>query len=200
MTSTSHKIFGLAALLLAVLFPVYWIGAIGFSLDDTQMAWRKDFMSLDAWDLVFLIIGTLEIVVYIGLSRYFRHQINGRWASVLLMVMALLVAVFHSSLLIDVTIGLGMVEASTGVLDVMALAVLIVLFLYSLTLLTLSVVLLAQFPRLSALVKVFAVVAAVTAIIQLSVVFSVANLLLFPFLMLIVSFHFFLGENNIEVV
>lgn len=200
MNTSTQKLFGIAALALAVLFPIYWINAIGFAFDVGEMSYREDFTTLDAWDLVFLIIGLLEITVYVGLRNYFKDQINGGLAGVLLLIMAALIALTHATLLIDLTVGLGLFQASPSFLDTIAIGSILVLGLYAVTLFALAIALLVRFPELPTLIKIFAALALITAGSQITIVFSFANIILFPILMLIVAFHFLLGDNNVEVV
>lgn len=200
MNTSTQKLFGIAALALAVLFPIYWINAIGFAFDVGEMSYREDFTTLDVWDLIFLIIGLLEITVYVGLRNYFKDQINGGFAGVLLLIMAGLIALTHATLLIDLTVGLGLFDATPGFLDTIAIGSILVLGLYAVTLFALAIALLVRFPELPTLIKIFAALALITAGSQITIVFSFANIILFPILMLIVAFHFLLGDNNVEVV
>lgn len=200
MNTSTQKLFGIAALALAVLFPIYWINAIGFAFDVGEMSYREDFTTLDVWDLIFLIIGLLEMTVYIGLRNYFKDQINGGLAGVLLLIMAGLIALTHATLLIDLTVGLGLFQASPNFLDTIAIGSILVLGLYAVTLFALAIALLVRFPELPTLIKIFAALALITAGSQITIVFSFANIILFPILMLIVAFHFLLGDNNVEVV
>ncbi|RUO48271.1 hypothetical protein CWE21_06915 [Pseudidiomarina aquimaris] len=200
MNTSTQKLFGISALALAVLFPIYWINAIGFAFDVGEMSYREDFTTLDVWDLIFLIIGLLEITVYVGLRNYFKDQINGGFAGVLLLIMAGLIALTHATLLIDLTVGLGLFSATPGFLDTIAIGSILVLGLYAVTLFALAIALLVRFPELPTLIKIFAALALITAGSQITIVFSFANIILFPILMLIVAFHFLLGDNNVEVV
>ncbi|WP_417690239.1 hypothetical protein [Pseudidiomarina sp.] len=200
MNTSTQKLFGISALALAVLFPIYWINAIGFAFDVGEMSYRQDFTTLDVWDLIFLIIGLLEITVYIGLRNYFKDQINGGLAGVLLLIMAGLIALTHATLLIDLTVGLGLFQASSSFLDTIAIASILVLGLYAVTLFALSIALLVRFPELPTLIKIFAALGLITAGSQITIVFSFANIILFPVLMLIVAFHFLLGDTGVEVV
>lgn len=200
MDSHLQKLFGVLAIVLAILFPVYWIDSIGLAIDDAEMAFANDMLALTGRDLLFLIIGVLEVAVYCGLSIHFRSQINGGWASKILLVMAGLVVIFHTSLIVDLLAEFGLWQPSENMLGLIVLAASIILGLFSFAMLALGVVLLAQFIHLPTLLKLFAVVAVVAAVAQISVVFAFANLLLFPLLMLIASFHFLLGETHVEVV
>lgn len=200
MNTSTQKFFGIAALALAVLFPVYWIGGLGFAINDMTFTLRTDLQTLNAWDALFLVIGILEVTVYIGLHRYFRHQINGGAAAILLLIMAALVALFHCSLLVDLTLGLGLLNASNAVLDLMTFTGAVVLGVYALVLGALGIVLFTRFPQLPPLLKAFSVLAFITAIVQITVVLAIVNLVLFPVLMVVVAFHFLLGENSVEVV
>ncbi len=200
MNTSTQKFFGIAALVLAVLFPIYWVNALASAADYAGIAHHNDFTTLDAWDLVFLLIGVLEVTVYVGLHNYFKDQINGGLAGVLLLVMAVLIAVTHATLLIDLTVGLGLLEASPEFLDMAAVGSIIMLGLYAVTLFALAICLLVRFPELPTLLKIFACLALISAVLQFTIVFFFANLILFPILMLVVAFHFLLGDNKVEVV
>lgn len=88
MDNTKYKLAGIAAITLAVLFPIYWIATFGFIIDNAEMAFRADFLELSGWDILFVAIGALEIYVYFSLSKYFRDQIGGGLIANMLLAMA----------------------------------------------------------------------------------------------------------------
>ncbi len=200
MTTNTQKLLSLCAILLAVLFPIYWFTALGGAIQNAEVALRQDLTSLDGWDFLLLVIGVLEIVVYLGLRQFFLNQINGGLPATLLLVLAALVAVFHSSLLIDLTAGLNLIVLSASFINSIAIASVVILALHAVVLLALSITLLTRFSDLSPLLKAFTCVALIAAVCQISVFFALLNLILFPILMLITAIHFYSGDTTVEVV
>ena len=200
MNTSTQKLFGMVAVALAVLFPIYWIHALSSAVGYADVAHRQDFATLDGWDLLFLIIGLLEVAVYLGLWRYFRDQLNGGFIGALLLVMAVLVGLTHATLLIDLLHFVGALHASDALLDMVGVASLVLLGLYAVVLFALALTLLVRFVELPNLLRIFAVLALITAGLQITIVFAVANIVLFPILMLVLAMHFFSGDDSVEVV
>lgn len=193
--------FGLAAIVLAILFPIYWLAPLTMGLDNAVTAMRDEFMTLDGWDALFAIIGVLEIAVYLGLRRYFRDQINGSFPANMLLVMAILVGLFHCTLFIDIGVSLGLTLPSGDSFIFMMIAMLVVLLgLYTFALLALSIAMLVKFDEISVVLKTFTIGAMIAAMFQLSIVFAMVNIVLFPGLMLLLAIHFFRGDSAVEVV
>lgn len=201
MNDTPYPYAGIAAIALAILFPIYWIATLGFAAGNAELAFRADFLTINGWDLLFVVIGMLEIGVYLALSRYFRDQINGGFLANMLIVMAVFVALFHSSVIVDLLLGLGFYTAHSDIMiDVALIAAVVILFLYTFALLAFSIGLLARFSALPAALKLFACGALIAGLLQLTVVLAVINIVLFPALMLVLAFHFLAGDQTVEVV
>lgn len=198
MNINLYKYAGMAAITLAVLFPLYWLYAITeFSMD----ALREDFLTLSAWDILFIVIGALEVFVYIALSRIFRDQMTGTLPSILLIIMAVLVAAFHSTVVVDMFLALGFGgDYADTIVTIAVVFSLICLFLYTLAAFIFSIVLLVRFSSLSVLMRFFAIGLLIACLVQFSIVFAALNTLLFPLLMLIVSIYFLRGGETVDVV
>ncbi|MDX1706620.1 hypothetical protein [Pseudidiomarina sp.] len=201
MNDNPYPYAGVAAIVLAILFPIYWVATFGFAVGDAELAFRADFLEINAWDLLFVVIGILEIGVYLALSKYFRDQINGGFPANMLIVMAFFVALFHSSVIVDLLLGMGLyTEHSETIIDVTLIASVVTLFLFTFALLAFSIGLLARFATLPAALKLFACGALIAGLLQLTVVLGVINIVLFPALMLVLAFHFLAGDQTVEVV
>lgn len=107
MNIHTYRTAGVAAIILAVLFPIYWLQG-ELSLE----ALRADIMTLNVWDGLFVLIGGLEVAVYLALSRLCRDQVGGTLASVLLVIMAVMVGVFHATILADITFALACLQST----------------------------------------------------------------------------------------
>lgn len=198
MNTLSYKSAGLGAIVLALLFPIYWLFAVtNYSLD----AVREDFMTLSGWDLLFVIIGVLEIGVYLALARLFRDQLDGTVSAIFLLVMAGMVGLFHATTLVDFLHGIGLSRAVSDTLIGVGIAVsLASLFLYTVAALALSISLLVRFTELPTLMRCFSIGLLIACLLQFTVVLGVINIFLFPLLMLLLGVHFLRGDHAVEVV
>lgn len=98
---------GYAAIALALLFPAYWVPALAIGDLSFAEAHRADAMRLGAMDLLFVLIGAMEIYIYLSLRRIFLDLMHGSLAATLLLLMAIVVGVFHATVLFDVVLAVG---------------------------------------------------------------------------------------------
>ena len=198
MNTLSYKRAGVGAIVLALLFPIYWLFAVtNFSLD----AVREDFVTLSGWDLLFVIIGVLEIVVYLALARLCRDQLGGTVSAIFLFVMAGMIGLLHATTLVDVLHGIGVSGAVSETLIGIGIAVsLASLFLYTVAALALAISFLVRFTELPTLMRCFSIGLLIACLLQLTVVLGVINIFLFPLLLLLLGVHFLRGEHAVEVV
>lgn len=201
MNLNLYKTAGISALLLAVLFPLYWLSAFDLMADDVYKVLEVDMKTLTGFDALFVFIGLLEVGVYLTLRRAFQDQLNGGFPAAMLVVMSILVILFHSTVVIDVLYAVGVIDPSaSGPVDWAFGAGVSILFLYGIAALALAIGLLTRFNQLPRVMKVFACGLLVAAVLQITMVFALFNIVLFPILMLIVAVHFFVGEPTVEVV
>ncbi|MCC5854083.1 MAG: hypothetical protein JJU10_00185 [Idiomarina sp.] len=201
MNSNLYKQAGVAAILLAVLYPVYWLAVVGFALDGYQESIRADFLTLNGWDALFVIIGALEIMVYLALRRMFQDQLNGTVPGILLLIMAVLVALFHSTVFADVFFAMGLfTDAVDKIIDVLLIAGLILHFLFTIVALIFAISLLVKFNDFSTVMKIFACGMLIVAVFDMTVILGVVNIFLFPVLLLLLAVQFLRGEQEVEVV
>ncbi|PTB83099.1 hypothetical protein C9928_05715 [Pseudidiomarina aestuarii] len=201
MKSNFYQWAGMAALALAILFPIYWLGVFGLAIDNYENGFLENITTLDAWDVLFVIIGALEVFVYLALRQSFKDQIEGGLAAVALLVMAALVALFHLTVVVDISLSMGLLASyRDGLIEFVLIASLVVLFLYAAVAFVFAIALLLRFADLSMLMKVFACGVLIMAVFQFTVILGIANIFLFPVLMLLLAVHFWRGEQTVEVV
>ncbi|RUO39453.1 hypothetical protein CWE22_09130 [Pseudidiomarina aestuarii] len=201
MKSNFYQWASMAALALAILFPIYWLGVFGLAIDNYESGFVDNITTLDAWDVLFVIIGALEVFVYLALRGSFKHQIEGGLAAVALLVMAALVALFHLTVVVDISLSMGLLaNYSEGLIEFVLIASLVILFLYAAVAFVFAIALLLKFAELSMLMKVFACGVLIMAVFQFTVILGIANIFLFPVLMLLLAVHFWRGEQIVEVV
>lgn len=193
---------GASAVCLAVLFPIYWIYAVtGLFGSDPVGLIATDFSTLDAWDLLFVSIGILEIVVYIGLFQLCRQQLNGGAAAILLLIMMAIIALFHSTVLIDLLLATAVVTTNIDSwLSWGSLMSISLLFLYAIVAGVLAIVLLTRFSELTIIMKAFAIGLLLMCVLQLTVVLAASNIVIFPILLVLLAIQFFRNDHSIDIV
>lgn len=204
MLNRDYTAPGIAAVVLAILFPVYWISA--FNLGDQSFldAYRADVLSLTLSDLLFVVIGALEIYLYLSLRRAFAARLNGSLVSVLLIMLAVVVAVFHLTVIADViyaVAGSTMSQAAVNSLlilsGVIALGALVV---YAILGFILAIALLLPATAAPVVIKLFAILLLLYCIFQLTIVLAMVNVFLFPFVVLTLAVFFLRDDHVVEVV
>lgn len=198
MDTTTYKSAGIGAIMLAVIFPIYWMSAFAnFSLE----ALREDFVTLSGWDLLFIIVGALEVFVYIALAKVCRDQLGGTVSAIFLMIMAAMVAIFHATTLVDVVHGVGLSGSWSDTLVEIGLIVGVVsLFLYMVAAFALSISLLVRFTELPTLMRYFGIGLLIACVFQFTVILGVLNAFLFPVLFVLLAVYFLRGEHSVDVV
>lgn len=198
-----HALPGYTAIALALLFPVYWISALGFSEQSFVEVFRADVMSLGARDALFILIGAMEIYIYLSLRKILLEQLHGNTPAALLLLMAIIVGIFHATVLFDVLLAFGPTLAeSTREQLVVASAIVAIagLFAYAVVALVLSIALLVSKAEIPGLLKVFAALLMVCCVLQLTIVLGVVNVMLFPAVLLVLAVFFLRGGHEVEVV
>lgn len=202
MNSNPYKIAGIAALVLAVLFPIYWLHPVNnLAVTNFQEVLRNDLMTLDGWDALFVLIGALEVYIYLMLARMCKDQVNGELPAILLYVMAGIVVVFTGTVLFDVAIAFGLIaEVTSSVMFFVIGASITLLVLYSLVALIFAISLLVRFAALPNLMKVFAIGILLLSLMQLTIILAVVNVVLFPLLLIVLAIQFLRNDHSVEVV
>ena len=194
---------GYIAIILAVLFPIYWVSALGFGDQSFFAAFQADVTTLSARDALFVVIGVMEIYIYLSLRRIMLEQLHGSVPATLLLLMTIVVGIFHATVLFDIILAFspGLAEPTVEYL-VTASAVVGIsgLLLYAVLALVLSLTLLVGKIELPALLKVFAALLMICCVLQLSIVLGLVNLLLFPVVLLVLAVFFLRGGHEVEVV
>ncbi len=203
MQTNTYALPAAAAILLTVLFPWYW-GSGFLEIADFVQQYRNDLLILDGKDVLFVVIGVLEIYLYVSLRRAFANTVSFGTARTALLLMAITVGVFHATVIFDVFFAYYAVSFAVETIDLMlimsAFLGLAILFIYAVFALVLSVSLLRRGNDVTTLLKIFAVLLIATALLQVSVIFSVFNVVLFPVAVLLLAFYFIRSPEVVEVV
>ena len=200
---TEHALPGFLALGLALLFPVYWISVFGGGDQELFETVRADIVRLSGWDALFVLIGAIEIYLYLSLRTILAQRLHTSLPTVLLLMMAIVVGVFHATVLFDLVFAVGPAfDESTS--DQLVFASMVIgiagLFVYAVLALVLSITLLRASAESPTLLKVFAILLLACCVLQFTIVLGFVNLLLFPLALLALAAFFLRGEHAVEVV
>lgn len=194
---------GYVAVALALLFPVYWISRLGTGGASFEEAFHADVTRLDAWDLMFVLIGVMEIYLYFSFRKLLQERLHGALPAVLLLLMAIVVGVFHATVVFDLVFAVGP-ELAPGMEDRLVVAAAVVaiagLFVYAVLAFALSIMLLLPGIESPPLLKLFAALLMVCSVLQFTIVFGILNVALFPVVLLILAMYFLRGDHQVEVV
>lgn len=203
MSQREHIISGIAAIALAVLFPSYWIFSFSQSLGDFEASLRENLSTLDFSDLLFLIIGALEVYVYLSLHKVLKDFTNTAVTQSLLLILCGVTIVFHSTLIFDFYLALTH-DASSQADDALYLVATFIavgsLIVQSVIGVVFAIVLMIKAKEISSLILAFSVVYLIMCALQLTVIFSFVNVFLFPVALVVLAIHFFNDRNSVEVV
>ena len=204
--NSQNTLPAVAALALAFLFPIYWGIALysGNIEGDFSAYFKHDMQAFTPIDMLFVIIGLLEMYIYFSLAKSLQEQLNTKTLYILLMIMVATCGLFHATVLVDVwfsLFGTGMsiisienVIAATQYIAVIALGLATILTFVC------SIVMLSKFAQLPSMLKVLSVLLLVLSVFQMTVILSAFNLLLFPCILILLSVYFFKDPETLEVI
>ncbi|GAB3004766.1 hypothetical protein [Psychrosphaera aestuarii] len=196
----------IATLMLALIFPIYWSTAFySASFNNDIFAFIKaDMMTLSLTDLMFVTMGALEVYVYLSLAKALKSQLTSRFAPILLVVMAIASGLFHGTVLFDITLSMTNGVFSNSLTDNIVATGLFLgvcaLVLLAFATFICSIVILVNHQQISSMLKVFAALLLVVSVLQVTVIFSAFNLLLFPFTLALLALYFVKEPDTLEVV
>ena len=204
--SSNHVKPGVAAIALALLFPMYWtfVLVVGVNGSDFMDNMRADILELTWLDGVFLLIGALEIYIYYSLARVFDDRLPSNAAKILLYIIIGTVVLFHLTVVIDLYLAVTQGSISNETIDmfVTATAYLLVatLVVFVIAGVGLSITILSQSESVAPILKAFAILLLVICILQATVLFAMLNLILFPIALVTLAVYFFKDPETLEIV
>jgi hypothetical protein len=192
---------GIAAGVLAVIFPMYWISIFGNTLEGLGEALKLDLQSLSFSDAVFVLLGALEIYVYLSLRKALKDMFD---VEIVRIMLCILVLSFHATVLCDVFLAVSSETVSAATAETVAGIAMIVsagsLGLYALVGLITAALLLTKRHGTPTLLTVFSVLLLIMCIFQLTVIFAYMNLVLFPVALIVLMIFFIKKPELVEVV
>lgn len=196
MSNNEYLLPGLGALALAILFPVYWfteIGMAGYFPEIDALA-----NGLSPLDIVFLLVGALNIYFYLSLRRILVDHHQYKKLNVVLAIMIGFCAAFHlGTFFVDALASSVDSDLASGLIVTITLVSLIAFGVLDIIV---GIMLLRDGGEMAALIRIFAVVTLIQGIFEVSIVFSPLVLIVFPLSALFLAVHFLRPAEMVEVV
>ena len=201
MQNKDYLLPGVAAIFVAVISPIYWIG---MSSPMGDFALGQDMLSLGFPDILFASILLLTIYIYLNLKNILNEQLNFNHIDFLVLIMVAINILWMSTLFLDVAITVLPENIVTQNKDTflniglsMSIGAIVILGIIDLLI---GILLLAKSTELPTLLKIFAIMSVIQGVIGITVVFAAMLIFIFPITMIILAMFFLRKPESLEIV
>ena len=201
MQNKDYLLPGVAAILLAVLSPIYWIG---MSSPMGDFALGQDMLSLGFPDILFASILLLTIYIYLNLKNILNEQLNFNHIDLLVLIMVAINILWLGTLFLDVASTVLPENIVTQNKDAflkiglsMGIGAIVILGIIDLLI---GILLLAKSTELPTLLKIFAIMSVIQGVLGITVVFAATLIFIFPITMIILAMFFLRKPESLEIV
>ena len=202
MQNKDYLLPGVAAIFVAVISPIYWIG-MSSSVGDYDILWQ-DMMSLGFSDILFASILLLTIYIYLNLKNVLNEQLNFNHINLLVLIMVAINILWMSTLFLDIASAVlpeNIVTQNEGTfLNIglsMGIGAIVILGIIDLLI---GILLLAKSTELPTLLKIFAIMSVIQGVLGITVVFAATLIFIFPITMIILAMFFLRKPESLELV
>ena len=202
MQNKDYLLPGVAAIFVAVISPIYWLG-MSPSVGDYDILWQ-DMKSLGFSDILFASILLLTIYIYLNLKNILNEQLNFNHIDLLVLIMVAINILWMSTLFLDVASAVlpeNIVTQNEGTfLNIglsMGIGAIVILGIIDLLI---GILLLAKSTELPTLLKIFAIMSVIQGVLGITVVFAATLIFIFPITMIILAMFFLRKPESIEIV
>jgi hypothetical protein len=202
MQNKDYLLPGVAAIFVAVISPIYWIG-MSSSVGDYDILWQ-DMMSLGFSDILFASILLLTIYIYLNLKNILNEQLNFNHIDLLVLIMVAINILWMSTLFLDIASAVlpeNIVTQNEGTFLNIGLAMGIgAIVILGIIDLLIGILLLAKSTELPTLLKIFAIMSVIQGVLGITVVFAATLIFIFPITMIILAMFFLRKPESLELV
>jgi len=202
MQNKDYLLPGVAAIFVAVISPIYWLG-MAASVGDSDVLWQ-DMMSLGFSDILFASILLLTIYIYLNLKNILNEQLNFNHIDLLVWIYAAINILWVSTLLLDVASAVlpeNIVSQNEGTFLNIGLSIgLGAIVILGIIDLLIGILLLAKSTELPTLLKIFAIMSVIQGVLGITVVFAATLIFIFPITMIILAMFFLRKPESLELV
>jgi hypothetical protein len=202
MQNKDYLLPGVAAILLAVATPIYWLG-MSPSVGDYDILWQ-DMLSLGFYDILFASCLLLNIYIYLNLKHILNEQLNFNHIDLLVLIMVAINTLWLGTLFLDVASTVlpdNIVTQNKDAFLKINLSVSIgAIVILGIIDLLIGILLLAKSTELPTLLKIFAIMSVIQGVLGITVVFAATLIFIFPITMIILAMFFLRKPESIEIV
>ena len=202
MQNKDYLLPGIAAIFVAVISPIYWIG-MSSSVGDYDILWQ-DMMSLGFSDILFASILLLTIYIYLNLKNILNEQLNFNHIDLLVLIMVAINILWMSTLFLDIASAVLPENIVTQNKDAflkinlsVSIGAIVILGIIDLLI---GILLLAKSTELPTLLKIFAIMSVIQGVLGITVVFAATLIFIFPITMIILAMFFLRKPESLEIV
>ena len=202
MQNKDYLLPGVAAIFVAVISPIYWIG-MSSSVGDYDILWQ-DMMSLGFSDILFASILLLTIYIYLNLKNILNEQLNFNHIDLLVLIMVAINILWMSTLFLDIASAVLPENIVTQNKDAflkinlsVSIGAIVILGIIDLLI---GILLLAKSTELPTLLKIFAIMSVIQGVLGITVVFAATLIFIFPITMIILAMFFLRKPESLEIV
>ena len=201
MQNKDYLLPGVAAIFVAVISPIYWIG---MSSPIGDFALGQDMMSLGFSDILFASILLLTIYIYLNLKNILNEQLNFNHIDLLVLIMVAINILWMSTLFLDIASAVlpeNIVTQNKDAFIKINLSVSIgAIVILGIIDLIIGILLLAKSTELPTLLKIFAIMSVIQGVLGITVVFAATLIFIFPITMIILAMFFLRKPESLEIV
>ena len=201
MQNKDYLLPGVAAIFVAVISPIYWLG---MSSPIGDFALGQDMLSLGFSDILFASILLLTIYIYLNLKNILNEQLNFNHIDLLVLIMVAINILWMSTLFLDVAITVLPENIVTQNEDTflniglsMSIGAIVILGIIDLLI---GILLLTKSTELPSLLKIFAIMSVIQGVLGITVVFAATLIFIFPITMIILAMFFLRKPESLEIV
>ena len=201
MQNKDYLLPGVAAIFVAVISPIYWLG---MSSPIGDFALGQDMLSLGFSDILFASILLLTIYIYLNLKNILNEQLNFNHIDLLVLIMVAINILWMSTLFLDVAITVLPENIVTQNKDTflniglsMSIGAIVILGIIDLLI---GILLLTKSTELPTLLKIFAIMSVIQGVIGITVIFAATLIFIFPITMIILAMFFLRKPESLELV
>ncbi|MEM7610444.1 MAG: hypothetical protein AAF270_02120 [Pseudomonadota bacterium] len=196
MNNNDYLLPGIAALILALLFPSYWIiEAVIVEFDFASLQVKH---STGVMRLVFALTGALAIAVYMGLKQQLIDHHNYRGVDIVLALIIGVCVVFYGGVLVVEMLSpmLGEVNGEL-ILSIIWIGGIMTFGVLDIVL---GALLLKERRELPGLLRGFAIVNLIMGVFEVTLIFAFLTILIYPIALILLALNFLRQPEAIEIV
>ena len=190
---------GIVAISLAIIFPVYWVLMFNYRLEgDANWAGLIEY-KFDIYSWLLLLIGATSIYLYASFKKILHDQLNFKAIDVLLTLMIINSAIFFTAVFVADVLSYYELAHGWTTVGVHIFSV-ICMVIFGILDIVIGIVLLANNKQIPTYLTILAAISILLGLFEISVIFSIASIILFPIYLLFLATMFLHKPETVEVV